>query len=492
VLFRLIQRTRLRFIVNLALRYSSQAATLALGGFILLLVLGTAVLDWPWVVALLVAGLAWAGYRVWRQVPSLYRAAQRIDHRLRTGDLISTAWFFASEEGAARKASDLMKQAQSQRAEQAASQISPSAAEPWSMPGAAYAALFLLLVAGSLFAYRYSAQGTLDLRPPIASALFDVFQTPIPQRVAEEKRPQSKMPEWLRQAGMAVNPESAREESGQESMASAGEEGTPMKGPQEERGKQTGQQLSEASDSEQGEQDGQAGDQQGQAGSDAPPQDQAPQEKGPRGENEQSSLMDKLQDAMANLLSKFNLPPPGSTTKQSSQGKQASQKGQGEKGASNSKKPGQGQPSPDGEPQDSQGERSGESSESAQKMAGNQGDQSGESQSSKEANSGVGKQDGDKDLKAAEQLDAMGKLSELLGKRSQTLTGEMTAEVTSSKDQRLRTPYSSRGVSESSQGGEISRDEVPLMYQSYVQRYFEQIRKMPPAAAPNTTPEAKE
>ena len=32
-------------------------------------------------------------------------------------------------------------------------------------------------------------------------------------------------------------------------------------------------------------------------------------------------------------------------------------------------------------------------------------------------------------------------------------------------------------------GGEISRDEVPLAYQQYVQQYFEEIRKLPVAGA---------
>src|SRR3712207_8585668 len=46
---------------------------------------------------------------------------------------------------------------------------------------------------------------------------------------------------------------------------------------------------------------------------------------------------------------------------------------------------------------------------------------------------GMGKQDGDKALREAEQLAAMGKISEIIGKRAQQLSGEITVEVSSGK-----------------------------------------------------------
>jgi hypothetical protein len=53
-------------------------------------------------------------------------------------------------------------------------------------------------------------------------------------------------------------------------------------------------------------------------------------------------------------------------------------------------------------------------------------------------------------------------------------------EVGSSK-QPLKTPWSQRQTTHGDSGGELHRDEVPLMYQQFVQHYFEGIRKLPPA-----------
>jgi hypothetical protein len=69
----------------------------------------------------------------------------------------------------------------------------------------------------------------------------------------------------------------------------------------------------------------------------------------------------------------------------------------------------------------------------------------------------------------------MGKISEIFGKRAQNLTGEVMVEVAAGKQQ-LRTQYSQRSASHTDAGGEIHRDEIPLVYQHYVQQYFEQIR----------------
>jgi hypothetical protein len=92
--------------------------------------------------------------------------------------------------------------------------------------------------------------------------------------------------------------------------------------------------------------------------------------------------------------------------------------------------------------------------------------------------------------KLAAQLAAMGKISEIIGKRSADVTGEVTVEVQNG-NQQLRTPYAQRAVHHAQAGGEISRDEVPVALQDYVQQYFEELRKTArpvtsatPAAAP--------
>ena len=60
-------------------------------------------------------------------------------------------------------------------------------------------------------------------------------------------------------------------------------------------------------------------------------------------------------------------------------------------------------------------------------------------------------------------------------------------EVGSSKQQ-LKTPWAQKDASHTYAGSEIHRDEVPLIYQQFVEQYFEQIR----AAAPQTPGKAPE
>jgi hypothetical protein len=45
-----------------------------------------------------------------------------------------------------------------------------------------------------------------------------------------------------------------------------------------------------------------------------------------------------------------------------------------------------------------------------------------------------------------------------------------------STSQQLRTPYARRGGQHSQGGAAIGRDEVPAALQTYVERYFEQVR----------------
>ena len=82
-------------------------------------------------------------------------------------------------------------------------------------------------------------------------------------------------------------------------------------------------------------------------------------------------------------------------------------------------------------------------------------------QASKQPGSGVGSQDGDKSIKQAEQLAAMGKISEIIGKRSANISGETTVEVQSTSQQ-LHTPYAQRGAQHTQGGAEIDRDEIPV------------------------------
>jgi hypothetical protein len=76
----------------------------------------------------------------------------------------------------------------------------------------------------------------------------------------------------------------------------------------------------------------------------------------------------------------------------------------------------------------------------------------------------------------------MGKLSEIIGKRAATITGETMVEVQSG-NQQLRTAYSDRAAIHAESDSDLNRDEIPPALQTYVANYFEQVRK--PAAKPS-------
>src|SRR4051812_2902416 len=73
------------------------AAGIALCGAILLLILGTQILNWYWPVVLFVATLAVGAWRIRRMAPSSYVLAQKIDHRIGSYDALSTAFYFSNE-----------------------------------------------------------------------------------------------------------------------------------------------------------------------------------------------------------------------------------------------------------------------------------------------------------------------------------------------------------------------------------------------------------
>jgi hypothetical protein len=191
----------------------------------------------------------------------------------------------------------------------------------------------------------------------------------------------------------------------------------------------------------------------------------------------QRGLMDRMKDAMSDLLStlKPNSSKQGSSpSKTGEAGPSGAQRQAGSNTAQTANKAEHS--AQEANAQGESGAQSGQKSEALSK--GRSGDNTAARNDSPDAKSGIGTQDGNKEAKYAEQLAAMGKISELIGKRSANVTGEVTVEVPSG-NQQLKTQYSGRSASHSDTGAEIDRDEVPLAYQQYIRQYFEQIRKQP-------------
>lgn len=72
----------------------------------------------------------------------------------------------------------------------------------------------------------------------------------------------------------------------------------------------------------------------------------------------------------------------------------------------------------------------------------------------------------------------MGKLTEIFGKRSADLTGDVTVQ-SAPGTAALRTRETGRITQHQDLGGEIRRDQVPAMYRDYVKRYMEAVRSSP-------------
>ncbi len=478
---RLLEQGRRRSALQLFLDQFGWGATACLGTFILLLLVGTQVLNWYWPVLLLVVTIAIGWWRSRKRLPGNYQVAQRLDDALSLKDLLSTAFHYQDD---SRRADPAFVQTVAGQAESAASTADARAALPISMPRGAWAATAMLAAASAVFIARYGILRTFDLSAPIAQISFDTL-TGAPQAVKKPAQLAQKTglpdPFNLNVPDSELSNITEKDIAVQESLRTMEVKDPNQAGRQGQKGEQ-----SQAQDEEQSEdtQEGEsaAGDKkQSPAGAKdgKRPGDQDPKQKqGPQSKD--SSLMDKMRDALANLMDKMNMEPKGGDQKQDASNKDG-QKGQGQK--KGEQQPGQ--PNEQGEPDASQPGQQQADSDSAQQAKSNQPGNSPE-QASKSEKSGIGKQDGNKDTQLAEQRDAMGKLSELLSKRSLNMQGEVMVEVTNSKNQQLKTPYVTRSASHAEAGGEVSRDEVPLHLQDYVQRYYDQVRK-PAAPVPPAT-----
>ena len=100
----LVRQARRRLFGNELLSEGANAFSAALVAFIILLLLGTEILDWRWVLPIPAVAAGVGFYRARRRLPSAYGVAQSVDKRLSLDDTLSTAWYFSAE-GSAPQAS---------------------------------------------------------------------------------------------------------------------------------------------------------------------------------------------------------------------------------------------------------------------------------------------------------------------------------------------------------------------------------------------------
>ncbi|MCC6588692.1 MAG: hypothetical protein IT168_18495 [Bryobacterales bacterium] len=490
-----VARARRRAVGNLLFENVMVGAACGFAGAILLLLLGSAILEWYWVVVLFLVGAAVSAWRTWRKLPSEYTIAQLVDHRLELHDAISTAYHFDRHPERRQRESPEVVAEQRARALALIDQLDLAAAIPVRVPRQTYIALGVATAALSMFVVRYGVLGQLDLKVPMVEAVADFFR-PAGEVQARTKQ-QQKAPRLPGEEPMTLRVDQMTEQKGQLDQApdsaldtvdvpetNQGEARDSAKTKQQQvkaAADQQGDELAEGSEAERKGENGKEGPSDSSKGGSeqAKQANQQPDKQNSQGGSRgNSSMLDKMRDAMANLMAKLKIPQQqGQQSKQAASNQKGGQQGQREQGGGQKGEKGQGQPQGKGSPSDDQDAEQGQGEQQAQAGQGKSSDKGSDQGSPNESKSGMGKQDGSKDLKDAEQVAAMGKISEIFGKRAENMKGEVMIEVSSGKNQQLKTAYTQRGATHKEAGGEVHRDEIPLEFQHYVQQYFQQVRK---------------
>jgi heme exporter protein D len=477
----LVRRAHRRHTTLAALDELGFVLAVALASFGLLIALGTDVFAGYWIALLTLAGLIVATVRVRRRILSRYRVAQILDARLKLDDSISTSWFLL-ELGSGKRTS--AAEYQIQFAERVARGIDPARVLAFRGQRAWAAAGMAAAVALLLFTSRYAVTGTLDLRapifpisfPPIAAELESAFHSSSPSRQSAEKVATSKNQGNSNEAGKSRDRGTASESAALPQEA-AKENASGAVAP-DPRASNAGSSRAEtgkrdtSGDSASAEQrvsnasaERRASASDAQRGEDAPDGESRP------------GLVDRMESALSSLLAGMKTNAPSAQPKQDRQTQPSSQDSKSaEQTASAQTQNGQQQPTDDS-PATAHETAASVQATAADKNAipGSRGRSNSGPDKGANSQSGIGHQNGDKTLQEAEDLKAMGKLAEIIGKRSAETTGEATVEV-SSGNQQLKTQYSGRVGEHLDRGGEINRDEVPIQYRDYVLEYMRRVR----------------
>ncbi|MCZ2155927.1 MAG: hypothetical protein LC114_18830, partial [Bryobacterales bacterium] len=411
--------------------------------------------------------------------------AQLLDRRFHYPDTISTAWYFTRPELAdpdrpeafhVERIEPLIDR-QRRQAEELLEQISLREAFPLELSRVHLAALVLVIAAIALFGYRYYSSNALDFRRQLASLH-------IPFVDAEGAAPLMTGDETLKpEADSPRSPLADYQppyDPGRERLDGTYDDLPDITGVSVSDLRGEGNESSEnstPSDSmnlrEQLSKDPrrQAGGQ-GKDGRDGER----------RSAEKKESLFDKFQQAMNNMMDKF--------AKRNETMDQRGEQGKSQDGRQKSEQPGDGSDDSSDREGNQRTDTANNSENAKQGLGGQQGQQtdqqsnSTDSEKSSDAPSSAGAQDGKKDLAAARQLEAMGKIAEILGQRADQVKGDMKVEVQPRKEQSLATELRDVKAAHHDTGGDVSRDEVPLRFQNYVRAYMKNARAAEPAPAP--------
>lgn len=437
-----------------------------------MLVAGAGVFHPAWPAAAVLASAAWVAWQVRRGTPDDYAVARRADAGLGLKDLLATAWHLRRNK---RPSPGVFEPLVEQKASEACRTADVRAAMPFRWNRSATLAAASLCLALAMLAIRIGVLRSFDLRPPLVIVQFDTLTgAPLPP-----ERPRTPPARKLDLPGFQLEETSAgardEEQLRSEALRSIDSGDSSLPSPQGAR-RDASRPPSSTARPAPGEDRSEEGDSGGPADNSADAGGRNANDSPPR-QQPRDSLLDKMRDALASLMDKLKLEmPPGDGSNASKQGakQEAARRENGRP------QPGKkGEQSGEGDMLSSQQQAAADSSRQAKSEQGGRPDASSQNEKS-----GIGKEEGRKELQQAEDLQAMGKLDELIGKRAQNVQGEVMVEVTSSKNPLLKTPYADQTAPRGDLGSELGRDEVPLHLQDYVQRYYEQIRRIPPQPRP--------
>lgn len=445
-----------------------------------LLLLGTRYV--PVVVLPLAAALgAWmAVKRCSLSVPDRYRVAQQIDEREDLSDGLATAYFFRTtgSEAVSRRVAER----QYELASESARTIDPELVFPNSLAATQRFSVYFLATAALLFGLRVGVQSKLSFEPPLAPLLLETLFGFSPQN----ERPDQSSPAQISQRDLAEHSLAEDEFADRAERAESIEQDLPDEGydeagrdadelpeveglitlPFEEQAVEPALQESSSLASE--DSDNSAGDDSADSPPD-PDQDSW--------DDNTQSLLDKLKQAFQNMLETLDM-----ASIESADSQQGQEQGSGstEEAASAGDEAGSGSPDEQmsaeaadasmegGEPGQEAGETASAGTTSGEDSSGNQ--------SSGENASAAGTSDGSKEFVEAEQLEVMGALEELYMQRAERMKGDVTIE-TRLAEQSASVPYNQQSTAHADQGGTVSRDEIPHAYRTYIQNYFEALRR---------------
>lgn len=464
-LYSVIEQGRTRLLGRQALQEGFLAASMAMVGVIILLVMGTKLFP-VWLSFLVGLGSFLVGvFRCQRTSRSRYVVARDIDDAWATSDQLSTAYYFLGKPTGSGWVLE-----QRARAEGIADKGDIAAAFPYHVPRTAWILGVTTLLMVLAIITRMNSQGPFSLSEPLpmlvaeslspkdadSTILPNITEVTSDDKVAavpleSDKKVKNRAFEDIAENQKRINRdghsiEISEDLSGSEMEGllfeeTTGDEMTPRRSGDDNQSEELGTQV------------------------------EAGQDSGDEITQESESLLDKLRNAFQDMLASLNMESPQlgpsssqTSRQQSDQGIQTDNETQGVPGAESAF---------DGTEASSD---QASSNEIGEQFSVEEGSDGGAQQQGEHSVATAGSGEGSKKFSDAKRNETMGELKDLFQRRSEELQGEFTIEADLAK-QTARVPYSRRESGHRDLGTSLSRDEIPIAYRTYVQRYFEMIRQ---------------